>query len=441
MRKFRELLRSFRGFLTIPAAISLSGLVVAGLIAIVEHTLVAAGWPVPTFAVIPKDTASDVLGTIAGASMSALVMVYSIVLLVYTLAAGSIGPRLLQRFGEDRVNQIAVGSLGATFLYSLFAMWLIREGVSVNLAVVVGLVYSVVSVLLLLLFVQTVSTRVSIDQEAARISQALDDQIDDALASSAEFHSQDIVLPPGKEHPVTSDSTGYVNSIEADALVRAAEEADAVVVFLMQPGDFMMETDTMAHVIGRADEELETLVRNAAPLIPARDPNGDIRFSVHLLVEIALRALSPGVNDTFTAVVCIDRLSASLARAWASDLCAGIHRDEAGVVRVIYPSITAESLFLDSMPPLRRAARGNGIVTSALIRAMRRIAHSAGLRDTQAITSELSAIGEETRQSAMLEHEVERYCAEIDEAIKAVRSNNPNAAPEQLEASALPNSD
>ncbi len=296
MQTPRKLLRYFRGFLTIPAAISLSGLVVAGIVFFAEYLLAQWSQRLPTFLIIPRDTASDVLGAIAAASMSALVMVYSIVLLVYTLAAGSIGPRLLQRFGEDRVNQIAVGSLGATFLYSIFAMWLIRDNVSVNLVVVVAILYSVISVLLLLLFVHTVSTRVSIDQEAARISEALDRQIDAAIKASADLHSSDVVLPSTASHEVRTTCSGYVNTIEADLLVKAAEHLDAQVVFAVQPGDFLVPTDVLAQVFGAAAEELEPIVQSAAPLIPARDPNGDIRFSVHLLVEIALRALSPGVK-------------------------------------------------------------------------------------------------------------------------------------------------
>lgn len=427
MRTPREILRYFRGFLTIPAAISLSGLVAATVVFLAEQLLGKWGWPLPSFILIPKDTASDVLSAIAAASMSALVMVYSIVLLVYTLAAGSIGPRLLQRFGEDRVNQIAVGSLGATFLYSIFAMWLIRDGTPVNLVVGVAILYSIVSVLLLLLFVHTVSTRVTIDQEAARISEALDRQIDAAIEVSAELHSSDVVLRDGPVRNVQSSGTGYVNSIETDRLIEVVEQIDAVVVFAAQPGDFLVETEVLAQVYGDADEdvaeEVDAIVQSAAPLIPARDPNGDIRFSVHLLVEIALRALSPGVNDTFTAIVCIDRLSASLVRAWSSDLCAGVYRGKEGAVRVVFPSITATSLFLDSIPPLRRAARGNGLVTTAMIRALKRIARSASGEDIETIRRELEAIGDETRKSEMLKHEIDQFCEDIEDAIALVKQS------------------
>ncbi|WP_171236813.1 DUF2254 family protein [Ruegeria sp. HKCCA6837] len=411
-------MRYFRGFLTIPAAISLSGLLVAGIVFKTEQALVGWGWSASDWLSVSNRTASDVLSAISAASMSALVMVYSIVLLVYTLAAGSIGPRLLQRFGEDRVNQIAVGSLGATFLYSLLILWLIRDDTSVNLAVAIGIVYSIISVLLLLLFVHTVSTRVTIDQEAARISEALDRQVSTAIENSADIPSSEAVPEVDDMRQVLASGTGYVNSINTEGLVRAAKKVGAVVVFDVQPGDFMVPTDTLASVYGDSDENLNDLAKASAPLIPARDPTGDIRFSVHLLVEIALRALSPGVNDTFTAIVCIDRLSASLARAWSSKLCTGVYRDDDGNVRVVYPSITAEALFHDSMPALRRAARGNGLVTAALIRALVRIAEAAPDEDLRAVVDELSAVRDETRESDMLERDIDKFCGQVETAIE-----------------------
>ncbi len=420
MQTPRELVRYFRGFLTIPAAISLSGLLVAGIVFRTEQALIGWGWSTSDWLSVSNHTASDVLSAISAASMSALVMVYSIVLLVYTLAAGSIGPRLLQRFGEDRVNQIAVGSLGATFLYSLMILWLIRDDTFVNLAVAIGMIYSITSVLLLLLFVHTVSTRVTIDQEAARISEALDRQVSAAIENNADIPSSKAVPEEGDERQVSASGTGYVNSINTEGLVTVVKEAGAVVVFDVQPGDFMVPSDTLAYVYGDSDESLNHLVHAAAPLIPARDPNGDIRFSVHLLVEIALRALSPGVNDTFTAIVCIDRLSASLARAWSSKLCTGVYRDDAGTVRVVYPSITAESLFRDSMPALRRAARGNGLLTAALIRALVRIAEAAPFEDVRVVADELAAVRDETRESDMLERDVDQFCGQVENAIERI---------------------
>ncbi len=88
---------------------------------------------------------------------------------------------------------------------------------------------------------------------------------------------------------------------------------------------------------------------------------------------------------------------------------------------MVYPSITARSLFLDSIPPLRRAARGNGLVTDAIIRALKRIARAAGEKDCEAIVCELETMAAETRGSAMLKHEIDEICDDIQKAISTVK--------------------
>lgn len=374
----RTAFRRVRGFLTIPGAISLSGIVCALAAHSVDRSV---DWTSPLAApgvfVVPIETARAVLATTATAAISALVMVYSIVLLVYTMAASSIGPRLLQRFREDRINQISIGTLGATFLYCLFALWLIREREVVHVTAAAALVLAALSILLLLYFVSTVSARVTIDQEAADIAASLDRQIDSALAHSVDVRSDEVVLPEGPDRAVPATETGYIDTIAGAALATEAGRAPATVVYAVRPGDFVMQGQTLARVLGDTDGRLDGRVRDAAPVIAARDPDGDLRFSVNLLVEIGLRALSPGVNDTFTAIGCVDRLSASLSRARARGLSVGVFSDEAGAARVVYPSIDAGVLFDEAFPPLRRAARGNGLMTVSLARALGRMAAAA----------------------------------------------------------------
>ena len=412
---FRRTIRVLRGFLTIPGAISLSGL----LVAIATWHLEAylhdehAGL-VPAFLEVQADTAEAVFTVSAGASMSALVMVYSIVLLVYTMAASAIGPRLLQRFGDDRVSQVAVGSLGATFLYALQSLWMMDSDGSTDLTVAVGAAYMIVSVLLLLLFVQRVSTRVTIDQEAAEIARALDRQIDDAIARSTPILSSELVLPEGDERKVHAPVDGYVDAIEPGQLLTAARAAGATVFYDVLPGDFVIKGAPIATVFNDPDQALDRAVTDALPLLSVRTPEGDLRFSVNLLVEIALRALSPGVNDTFTAIACVDRLSAALATARAERLSTGVFLDSDGVARVVSPTTTADTLFIEAFPPLRRAARRNGLMSLALERAISRMIRIAEPDQREAMFNELRLLAEEVSASDQLEADKEELLARID---------------------------
>lgn len=415
---FRRTIRILRGFLTIPGAISFSGLLVAiGVWHLEVYLRAEHPGLVPEFLVVQVETARSVFATAAQASMSALVMVYSIVLLVYTMAASAIGPRLLQRFGDDRVSQVAVGSLGATFLYALQSLWMTRNGEALDLTVAVGAAYMIVSVVLLLLFVQRVSTRVTIDQEAAEIALALDRQIADAIARSTPILSSDLVLPEGEERKALSPGDGYVDTIEPEELLRAAQAVGATVFYDVQPGDFVIKGAPIATVFNDPEQMLDGHVAYALPLLAVRTPEGDLRFSVNLLVEIALRALSPGVNDTFTAIACVDRLSAALATARAEGLSSGVYLDGDGVTRVVSPTITADTLFLEAFPPLRRAARRNGLMSLAIARAISRMIAIAEPNQREAMFIELRLLADEVAASDQLEADKKDLIARIEETL------------------------
>lgn len=422
--RFRNLIRGLRGFLTIPGLISLSGLLVAAAVWQLEIYL-QAEHPglVPTMLTVSADTARNVFSTTANAAVSALVMVYSIVLLVYTMAASAIGPRLLQRFGDDRTNQIAVGSLGATFLYALACTWMTDSEADKDLTVTVAIFYAVVSVLLLLLFVQRVSSRVTIDREAAEISVALERQISSALERSQPMSSDDLVLPEGTEHQVLAAEDGYVDAIEPGRLLRFARDVGATVVFGIRSGDFVIKGAPLATVFNDPDRTLDNEIRAAAALLDVRTPEGDLRFSVNLLVEISLRALSPGVNDTFTAIACVDRLSAALATARSRDLSLGVFVDAEGVARVVSPTVTADTLFIEAFPPLRRASRRNGLMTDAIHRAIARMLQSAQPERRQTMIEELQLLAEEVAASEQLDSDRNTLIQAIEATLETYRQD------------------
>ena len=421
----RRLLRGVRGFLTIPGAISLSGAGLAVLAHMADasiHWAGAAG--LPAFLIISLETGRSVLSATATAALSALVMIYSMVLLTYTMAASSIGPRLLQRFREDRTNQLSIGLMGATFLYCLIGLWLVREDTSIHLTAAGAVFLATSSILLLLYFVKTVSQRVTIDQEAAEIALALNREIDRALDGGAAVASDRVVLPEADEFAVLSESSGYVDTINGPEIARMASECAVVVVYRVRPGDFIMQGQVLAVILGSGAAALEAPVRAAAPLLTARDPVGDVRFSLNLLVEIALRALSPGVNDTFTAIGCVDHLSASLARARTRGLSVGVFTDASGAVRAVFPSIDADVLFGEAIPPLRRAARGNALMTDALIRALERMAVAAPKDQHDIHLKELQQIAEDLQECALSVQDQDQIRQRVEAAAERVLSGD-----------------
>lgn len=393
-------LKLLRGFVTIPGAISLLGVATAAAGAAAD-----ALWLERTgFAPFSPEAARAILATLATAAMSALSLVYSIVLVVFTLAAGTIAPRLLERFSHDRTNQFAVGALGALFLHAVTALT-ISDGAPALATVLGGVVMAGLSVLLLLVFVDRVARRVTIDEEIAAIADELDAEFDRAKARSADIDAGGLVRPELPVADVLAPVSGYVNAINAGMVADEASAVNGFVDFIVAPGDAVLAGDLVARATGTNTGPLVAAARAALSIDDRRTAEGDLRFSISLILEIALRALSPGVNDSFTAIAAIDRLTASLARATASGVTPGVYCDDAGAARVTAPKETLAELIGYSFAPLRRAARDNLLVAEAASRALRRLHPKLGDEAAAAAERELALLAAEIAASSALPEE------------------------------------
>jgi uncharacterized membrane protein len=298
------------------------------------------------------------LTTIASAAITTLGMVYSIMLVVFTLAAGNIAPRLLQRFSRDRVNQITAGLLGGTFLYALTVLRASGPELRPELSIAIAFLLAALSVLQVIHFVHSVSRSVTIDAEVAKISEQLERQVNSLLAET-DNGNQDLD-EDGLESVVQARQSGYVTMLNETALIKLARKHDTAIAVRVAPGDFVLAGQCLA-VAGfkQDDEEASKALTSAITLQPYRGAIDDIRFSVRILLEIALRALSPGVNDSFTAVTCVDRVAAALAKPVSEGLRGDVRADEDGTSRLKVPGLSLEDLFNMTLHPLRQASRGN----------------------------------------------------------------------------------
>ncbi len=361
------LLGGVRGFMTVPGLISLGGVLLAIAMLLLDRTISQhGGLPYPELTAIPIGNARPILTTVAASSMAALSLVYSSVLVVFTLAAGNIGPRLLLRFARDRTNQIAVGTLGGTFLYSLIILRNQYDDIPVDISVNVALLLAALCVIMLLFFVNTAAKRVTIDEEVANIGNALDDELAKAIAANTPLDRENIVRPLGKEFTVASKGDGYINRIAFAEIARLASKNDAYVDFDVIPGDYVIKGQKLATIFAAEPAAMAAHLFRNMSLGRARTSDADLAFSVNLLVEIALRALSPGTNDTFTAIACVDRLSASLAHVRRTGLSTTVYNGPDGAARVTAPGLSVNELIETAFDPLRRAARGNLHIVMAL---------------------------------------------------------------------------
>lgn len=374
MSRFYFLQRPIVVLLTVPAGIAMS----IGVLPYLLHFITfGADLAIMDFLNLNFDvqSARAFLSAVAGGAMTALSLTYSLVLVVFTLAAGNIGPRLLKRFTSELVNQVTAGILGGTFLYALGALLVLRVD-RLPLIIIFGAgALAVISVVQLIYFVRHVSQSVSVDDEIAEISARLSSK----LTATGEAEEPREKVPDADEFTVDicCDKAGYIGASRRELLLDIATKAGVVLRLNKAPGDFVLLGEVIASATAELDEETVERILDCLPVRASRHEDGSMQFSVNLLVEIALRALSPGINDTFTAIAAADALSDALSRREHHNPGPTVLTDPEGTVRLIIPKQMFKQFFGQSFHPLRRASRNNILMAQALARTFSRI-HASG---------------------------------------------------------------
>ncbi len=383
------------------------------------------------------DGARAVLGTVASSMMTITGIVFSMVLVALSLASTQFGPRLLRNFMRDTINQVVLGAFVATFLYTLLVLRTIHgEGDNAfvpQFSVTMGVMFALVSLGFLIYFIHHVSISIQADQIISRVGVELNEGIERIFPEHVGRDANEVTgrapieLPDAfdvEATPVKSKEDGYVQFIDADALIAIAKDADAVIKIVRRPGQFVVRGFPLVRVwpAGKQDDKLAARVRNAFALGNERSPGQDVEYAVHQLVEVASRALSPGVNDPFTAITCIDRLSASLSRLVKREMPTSQRFDVEDQLRVVAPLVSFPDIADAAFNQIRQYARSSAAVTIRLLEAITTIAVAAQRpEDRVALQLHADMIVRSAREG--LPEEEDRRVAEgrYDDACRALR--------------------
>lgn len=328
--------------------------------------------------------ASAVLGIIAGSMITIAGVVFSMTLVTLSLASSQLGPRLLRSFIRDSATQVVLGTFIATFLYCLLVLRTIRRAEEAafvpHLSVTLGVLLAVASVGVLIYFIHHVSVSIQANEIAARIGKELIEGIDRLFpperigrgtpgtpmeppeAGSLESLDRDA-------RPVGADGNGYLQFVDGAALVALATEEDLVVRLERRPGDYVVAGCPLALVSpgSRVTDRLAEQVCSLFVLGHTRTSDQDIEFGVNQLVEIAVRALSPGVNDPFTAITCVDHLGAALCRLATRDVPSPYRHDVEKQLRLIAPADAFPEITDAAFNQIRQYGRSSAAVTIRLL--------------------------------------------------------------------------
>lgn len=287
------------------------------------------------------DSASDILGLVAGGMLGVASTVFSITIAAVAYASGTYGPRLLNNFMEDRGNKLSLAVFISTFVFCVNVLRTIRHDGAVttdatgaaielssfvpNFSLFVSYVLIVLAVGTLVYFLHHIPASIRINTVLENIGRRLIHDID---AIYPDKGGAVVGTPPFSGEPITAHIAGYVQSISFDQLEDVARAGGGRISLVCRTGDFLHPGMVLAQ--WQSDDGADggpfdqDKARSAFALGGMRTSDQDLRFLIDELVEIGLRALSPGINDPFTAITALHWLGASTAELGQRSL---VHKD------------------------------------------------------------------------------------------------------------------
>jgi uncharacterized membrane protein len=362
-------------------------IVVAGLLFVVTfeidlaafyHHLTLPAWVESGSA----DAGRQVLIAIAAAIITTVGVVFSITILALTLASQQFGPRMMRNFIRDPGNQLTLGIFVGTFVYSVLALGSITGlpgGDFVpHLTITVAEGLLLVDLAVLVYFIHHIAKSIQLPEVIAGIARDLDRAIDaefperrDSTLSGEDEASAvpaDVLEGLRRGAEVKASRSGYLQFVGFAGLIEIAETLDAVISLAYRPGHFVVAGRPLAIVwpAGAAGQVAAALDK-AHVTGPHRTITQDPVFAIDQLVEIAIRALSPAVNDTFTALTCIDWISAGLSEISTRILAKGVYRGQSGKVRLIESDPSYGRMVDRAFDKIRQSAGGMPAVIIRMI--------------------------------------------------------------------------
>jgi len=382
------------------------------------------------------DAARQILTAIAAAVITVVTLVFSITIVTLTLASTQFGPRMLRNFIRDRITQITLGSFVATFVYSILALVCIGPGSHgefvPHVSITMTMVLVVGDVAVLVLFIDHIAKSIQLPQVIASIAGDLSRaiEIDISLRHENEHKAgpslaEVLVRLDEDSDLVRAPSSGYLQYVSMSTLIDIASTSHAVIRLLHRPGHFVVEGEPLADVWpAAAAPGVARALGGAHATGPHRTLTQDLSFAVDQLVEIAIRALSAAVNDTFTALACIDWLGDGLCKIADRWRPATVHRDAAGHLCVITVTIGFDRLVQRAHDKIRQASRGMPAVMIRQLDGLAKVlAHTTTGAQRELLTEQAAMILRASEESVPEKSDREdvrrRYDAVLDAAAAA----------------------
>lgn len=361
------------------------------------------------------DGSRSMLSTIAGSMVTVAGVTFSILVVAVSQASTQYTPRVMRNFMRDRLSQATLGVLAGVFVYCLIVLRTIRAGdpeFVPELAVASAVVLALAAVALLMYFIHHIASTLDASEILGAVTaetlQAIDRLFPDEVGAGGEEDGPGADVEPSAWTPIYAVASGHIQHVHAEQLLRIAERCDALIRMERGVGEFVAQDTPIAAVAATPpSEELAEEVRSAYVLSAYRTVFQDAAFGIRQIVDIALKALSPSVNDPTTAVSCIDHLAAVLVRLVGRRM-PDPQRRLHGRVRLIARGSSFETLLRLCFEEIRRSAAMNVRVLMSAVGALELVASAT----------------QSAERRAALDRQIERFARTID----ALPASDPDRA-------------
>jgi len=336
------------------------------------------------FFVNSTDSARSILSTISAAMMGVAGTVFSITLVALTLASSQFGPRLIKNFMYIRLNQVVLGAYISTYLYCLLVLNAIKDGNDYtfvpSISILVAIVAAMANIILLIIFIHRIAVSIQADNVVSDISNFISRQVEKLFpekmseAEDGEENTDSSIAISAYQirTSIKSPKSGYLQYIDSGALMKIVSRNDSLLDLHHRPGGHLVKGMTMGTLYSNdvwEKDELKTLL-NQFVIGKTKTAQQDLEFSIHQMVEIASRALSPGINDPYTAIACIDNLTATMSYLAQAKFPSKYRFDEEGNLRIIANPLDFEGVLDAAFNQIRQFSGGSPAVIIRLMEAL-----------------------------------------------------------------------
>ena len=347
------------------------------------------------------DGARSMLAVIAQSIIGVTGVMFSMTLVAVSFASGNFGPRLIGNFMRDRGNQWSLGILIATFVYALVVLRTVQDDFEGGAAqfvphysLLLALGLTLLCVFTLIYFVHHVPETINVSQISASIGAALERHVRGLIDDQDDKNRY--VTPPDRAPDITltAGASGYIQTVNFSQLEKLADDYDFRVNLAASIGAFVTEQTPVFEIwIGTQENEADASeILECYAIGAGRTENQNPTFLAEQLVEMIARALSPGLNDPYTAKDCLNRLAAALTVA--STYKDGIK--DRSLPRITFKALTFPRLFAASFPLCRQYIKPDALVLEHALTLLNELADVVRDEDRQVIKDEITMLTSDT---------------------------------------------